>query len=467
MDATTRELGGLGTLDDVRPLIERASAADLAFLAMDTGTVPEQFAVILVLERSADLRLDHFRQLIMDRIPAMPRLRQRLIKVPPGCGRAVWVDDRDFNIDHHVRAVRCQAPGDERALLDTALSVIMTPLPREHPLWSAILITDLADDAAAVVVVLHHVLADGLGGLNVLAALVDPGAPHAAVPFPRPSPTWRNLARDAWQTRLEGLRRAGGFLRSLRRGMFAGGGFHPPRATPCSLVQRTGPNREIAVLKLDRTRLSAAAHSYGATTNDAVLVAVAAALHQILLAKGESVDPIAITVPVSGRRSDSASAVGNLVSPMLVNVPTSGDVGVRLAQVEAAVHDHKAAATGPPPIAVLGGLFRLLARLGVYRFYMNHQHRFHTLVAHVRGPAQLVILGGHPVSAAIPVAVAEGGNTPVYFDILSYAGVLTVVAIVDPDHGPSAEDLIQRLRSELDLIMGVAPQIDHAVPDSR
>ena len=57
------------------------------------------------------------------------------------------------------------------------LSMIMTPLPRDHPLWSIVLIPELADDAVAIVVVMHQVLADGLGGLNVLAALVDPGAP--------------------------------------------------------------------------------------------------------------------------------------------------------------------------------------------------------------------------------------------------------------------------------------------------
>jgi len=141
---------------------------------------------------------------------------------------------------------------------------------------------------------------------------------------------------------------------------------------------------------------------------------------------------------------------------MLVSVPTNGGVGVRLAGVEAAVQAHKTAATGPPPIAVLGGLFRLLARLGGYRFYMNHQRRFHTLVTHVRGPAEAVTLGGHLITAAIPVAVAEGGNTTVYFEVLSYAGVLSIVVVVDPDHGPDAADLIKRLRSELDSITASA-----------
>jgi diacylglycerol O-acyltransferase / wax synthase len=48
--------------------------------------------------------------------------------------------------------------------------------------------------------------------------------------------------------------------------------------------------------------------------------------------------------------------VGNLVSPMLVDVPTIGAVSERLAQVEAAVRAHRQEATGPPPIAILGGL---------------------------------------------------------------------------------------------------------------
>ena len=209
----------------------------------------------------------------------------------------------------------------------------------------------------------------------------------------------------------------------------------------------------MAVVRLERARLAAAAHRSGSTTNDAVLVAVGAALHQILLSRGELVDPIAITVPVSGRGSRPGPAVGNLVSPMLVEVPTSGAVRERLAQVEAAVRAHKAAATGPPPIAIMGGLFRVVARLGGYRYYMNHQRRFHTLVTHVRGPAEPLLLGGHPVTEAIPVAIGERGNMTVSFEVLSYAGILTITVIVDPEHGPDLDDLTRRLHHELDSII--------------
>jgi hypothetical protein len=83
---------------------------------------------------------------------------------------------------------------------------------------------------------------------------------------------------------------------------------------------------------------------------------------------------------------------------------------------------------------------------------MNHQHRLHTLVTHVRGPAEPVMLGGHQVGSAIPVAVSDGGNLTVYFEVLSYAGVLTISVIVDPDHGPDLDDLIGRLQKEFDSI---------------
>ena len=54
------------------------------------------------------------------------------------------------------------------------------PLPPGQPLWSATLVTGLAGDACALIVVFHHVLADGMGGLAILASLVDGvGSPPA------------------------------------------------------------------------------------------------------------------------------------------------------------------------------------------------------------------------------------------------------------------------------------------------
>jgi diacylglycerol O-acyltransferase / wax synthase len=434
------------------PVIERASPTDRAFLAMDSRNVPEQLGVILLLDRAQGADLARVRRLIGDRIRAVPRLRQKLLRAPFGCGGPIWIDDPRFEIGNHVRAVTCPEPGDEHALLDLAIPLIAAPLPRTTPLWAAVLVTGLADGRSGLIVVLHHALADGVGGLAVLASLVDAGSDPPGARFPRPAPAAATLARDAFLGRLRALRQAARSWHLLRTSMGAGGGLRPPRAPACSLNQRTGCRRKAAVVRANLATLRAAAHRHAATTNDVLLVAVAGALHRVLMARGESLDVLVMAVPVSGRGSGSEAALGNMVSPMLVAVPATGDVRQRLAQVTAVVQARKADATGPPPIAVLGWLFRPLAALGAYHWYMNHQHRLNTLVSHVRGPAEQVTFDGSPISSAIPVALAEGGNITAYFEALSYAGTLTVTVIIDPDHFPDLDTLTYALCAELDLI---------------
>ncbi len=442
------------------PPVERASPADRAFLAMDSGQVPEQFGVVLLLDNAAGLDLDRVRDLIGARIPAVPRLRQRLARAPFGCGGPVWIDDQGFDIRHHVRAVCCRPPGDEQALLDEALAITMTTLPRTAPLWSATLVTGLSDRRAALVVVLHHTLADGVGGLAILAVLVD-GA-EAAAPagapanFPRPLPGPARLAADAWLSRLRGPGRIPGWWHLLRESFGASGGVKPPRAARCSLNQPTGPRRAIAVVRADHAELRASAHRHEASTNDAVLVAVAAALRDVLRSRGENITTFAIAVPVSGRRTGDRPALGNMVSPMMVYVPADGDLAGRLEEVAVQVRARKQDATAPAPIAALGGLFRPLAAAGGYRAYMNHQHRLHTLVSHVRGPVEPVSFGGCRVTSAIPVVVGDGGNIPVFFEVLSYAGTLTVTMITDPGRFPDVAGLAAALRSALGDLAALA-----------
>lgn len=431
--------------------IERASASDRAFLAMDNGQVPEQFGVVLELD--GPLSLPRVRSLVADRIQAVPRLRQRLVSVPMGCGGPVWVDDEAFDIRQHVREVDCGAPGDEQALVDTALQLVTSPLRRETPLWSVSLVGALPGGRAALVVVLHHVLADGVGGLTILADLVDPGPGSHRLWAPRPRPSNATLLTDALLAKGKALAGARGSWRLLSASMGAGGGWRPPRVADCSLVQQTGPRRRVTVVRAPYDEVRAAAHRQGATTNDAVLVAVAGALRTVLESRGETVDPVVVTVPVSGRRTAQTSGpgngLGNMVSPMLVAVPTTGAPSRRLATVAAAVRAGRSAATGPPPIAVLGWLFRPLARLGGFRWYMNHQRRFHTLVSHLRGPAEPMAFDGRRIDAAVPISVGEAGNSTVYFEVLSYRRTLTVVAIVDPDHFPDLDVLASALADEL------------------
>ena len=106
------------------------------------------------------------------------------------------------------------------------------PLPRSGPLWSATFVTGLADGGTGLVIVMNHVLADGIGGLAVLARLVDeipglpPGDPGRAR-FPVPAPGARALAADAWAARARGLTHLARSVRTIRQGLAELGGARP------------------------------------------------------------------------------------------------------------------------------------------------------------------------------------------------------------------------------------------------
>lgn len=53
---------------------------------------------MLLLEARPAFDLAAAQRLLADRVRGVPRLRQRLVRVPPGCGRPVWVDDADFDL---------------------------------------------------------------------------------------------------------------------------------------------------------------------------------------------------------------------------------------------------------------------------------------------------------------------------------------------------------------------------------
>ena len=166
-------LGVAGARGAARVAVDRASPADLMQLAADVGPAPMHIGAVLVLGTGPGFSVEQARRVLGERIAAVPRLRQRLHRAPPGCGRPFWADDPAFDLCHHVRQVPCPAPGDQRALLDVAAAVLGEPLPRSRPLWSATFVTGLAGGGTGLVIVMNHVLADGIGGLAVLASLVD------------------------------------------------------------------------------------------------------------------------------------------------------------------------------------------------------------------------------------------------------------------------------------------------------
>jgi diacylglycerol O-acyltransferase / wax synthase len=422
-------------------------------LATDVGPAPMNVGAVLVLGTGPGFSVPEAQRLLGERIPAVPRLRQRLRRAPPGCGRPFWADDEAFDLSHHVRQRPCRLPGDQRALLDVAAQVAGEPLPRSRPLWSATFVTGLAGDRTGLVIVMNHVLADGIGGLAVLARLVDEsaGLPSAATGrdgFPVPVPPARTVAAEAWAARARQLAGLAGAMHTLRQGLAELGGARlPHRLPPTSLNQPAGPRRRLDVVTADLAAVRDLGHAHGGTVNDVILAVLAGALRALLASRGERLGQVTVSVPVSARREATAGQLGNQVGVMPVTLPASGPLAGRISQIAAITRQRKTAAHGSS-MTLLGPLFRLMATAGLLRWFINRQRLVHTFATNLRGPGQPLTFAGVPVQAVIPVPNTTG-NVTVSFAVLSYAGSLVITVLSDPGRVPDVAVLTAALREEL------------------
>lgn len=434
--------------------VDRISAADLTLLATDRGPAPMHLGALLVLDGAADD--DGVPDALVARAATVQRLRQRLRRTPLGGGRPYWVEDPVVDLRGHVGRLVLPVGSGWQTMLDAAADAVCTPLSREAPLWRAVWITGWDPTPAcrgALVVVLHHVLVDGLGGLLLLARLADGAAPRveptqrdgdgaAAVPSPR------DLHRDALRRRIAATRSLSRSLRRTVHGIRELGlaGRRPALAARTSLNRPTGARRRLAVVDVALADVVERAHGAGATVNDVVVAAVVGALETLLDRRGEHPRTLVVSVPISSR-APGEGGTGNHTGVLPVHVPTGADPTGRLVAVAAATAARRGDRRGSSA-APLGAAFRLLGRLGVFRLFVEHQRLVHTFETNVRGPAEPLQLAGHRIAAVLPVAT-NPGNVGVSFDVISYAGRLLLTVVADPQllHEPS--ELAGLLATEL------------------
>ena len=114
--------------------------------------------------------------------------RRRLVTVPLGLDQPYWIDDPDFDIEFHVRALALPSPGSDAQLTEQVGRLHARPLDRTRPLWELYLITGLSGRRAAVYTKIHHAAIDGVSGSDVLTAVLDLTPEGRPAPEPHPLP---------------------------------------------------------------------------------------------------------------------------------------------------------------------------------------------------------------------------------------------------------------------------------------
>jgi diacylglycerol O-acyltransferase len=165
---------------------ERLSALDAGFLEAEDSDPHASLAIggVVVLEGPAP-DIESFVSTIGARVQHIPRCTQVLHSHAWDLSAPEWVHDDTFDIRRHVRHTAVAQPGDDAALFRVVADLMERRLDRGRPLWECWLVDGLSDGRWALVIKVHHSVADGVAASSMLAAMCDgDGATRLAVPIP-------------------------------------------------------------------------------------------------------------------------------------------------------------------------------------------------------------------------------------------------------------------------------------------
>jgi WS/DGAT/MGAT family acyltransferase len=371
------------------------------------------------------------------RAAAVPALVRRVLWTRPGTGRPVWVPDPAFDAHAHVDEARLPRGAQ---LYTWVANRVVRPLDPERPLWRAEVIDGLPDGRFAVLIVVHHIVADGAAGLAIAASLFDATpapaakAPVAAQPV-SDLPRWRELVADRLR-RIPGVfkprpkapvrepRARRGAFRVMRDAMAA----FPGPAPATSLPRQVGPGRRMVVVRRPLRSVRHTGHVLDATVTDLLLAAVTGGMRELLIARSDCVDGLALRTILPAATGDTGQVVGMLVVDLPVGEP---DPRTQLAMISTATTASKQALRAGAGNGT--DLLRLpvpLARLAVKWGRRFGSRRLNLSVTAVPGPTEPLWLAGSPLVEAVPIAplVPLVGMSVV---ALSYAGDFAVSVNAD------------------------------------
>jgi diacylglycerol O-acyltransferase / wax synthase len=444
---------------------DRLTALDESFLHLERPETPMHVGAVAVLEQApfhdaeGRFRLDDVRRLVASRLQLIPRFRKRVMPVPLGRGRPVWVDHAGFDIAQHVRLTALPAPGTRRQLLELAERLMAQVLDRGRPLWE-LWFVDGVDRGEHVGLIhkSHHTLTDGISGVDIATVLLDFAREPTVLeddrwsPAPAPDPSrllvdtvreritrpaeLASSVRRATDAPREAVDRATGLGRSI--GSLLDGQVVAPRL---SLNAPVGKGRRIETLTVPLDVVRRVREAFACTVNDVVLAVVGSAVARVLQAHGELHPELVLKAfcPVSVRDDGQRMQLGNRISTMVVSLPVGElDPLIRLDAVRATTADLKERGQAVGAAALLGlSEYAAPTLLGLAARVAHAQRVANLIVTNVPGPQVPLYCLGAQMFEVYPV-VPLSRNLTLNVAILSYCGQLHFGLIGD---GQSARDL--------------------------
>ena len=400
---------------------------------------------------------------VASRLHLTPRFRKRLRWPPRGMGEPFWVDDPDFDVGRHVVSLSSPNLALSRARFDALCDAALSePLDRTRPLWRVYLAPQVQGGRAGMVAKIHHALVDGKSAVEVAQLLFDssPVAP-AREPErwePERDPSGRGLALGALADNgRESLRAARGLagggtrLAGTLRSAALAVGDDLLRPAPASYLNvPIGPRRTLAHARVRMSDARRARRAAGVTLNDVCLAAVAGALRELALARGETPQALKAMVPVSVRTEGERGQLGNRISLAFIDLPIdSGAARARLMRVHEATSGFKRAGRPAGTAAVFGALGMLPDPLrGPAARAVGSPRVYNLTVSNIPGPDSPIYMCGAELQEAYPVVPIADGHA-LSIGIFSYRDHLHFGLYADPEALPEVRQLPAALRAAM------------------
>ena len=449
---------------------ERLSSLDASFLYLERPSMHMHVAGVSVLAPRPDgpLRYEHVQEVVEARLYMAPRLRQRVLRVPFGLTRPLWVDDEHFDLDFHLRRSAVPSPGGRLQLERAVGRVLSRPLDPSKPLWELYVFEGLEHDRTAVLLKLHHALADGIGSMLIASALFDlePDTPTAATKHhgwaPSPSPTSADLLRESAEDLvlhpIQALGRVVGApalawsdISLMMRGVGHLMGMGAPPRGPFDV--EVGPARRFATAEAPFERIHAVKDALGGTVNDVVISAVTGGLHALLTSRGEPTRgrSLRVMVPVSVRSRAQAGDVGNRVAPAFVDVPVGKMAPTtRLKRVRQATRILKESGVAVSADSIIGlGAYAPPALHATAARLISGARWFNLVVSNIPAPQVPLYLAGARLLTSYP-AMPLGQNCALSIACTSLGGTMAFGLTADWDAVKDLDVLARGIETAID-----------------
>tara|TARA_R110000824_G_scaffold118105_1_gene270284 strand:- start:4241 stop:5779 length:1539 start_codon:yes stop_codon:yes gene_type:complete len=341
----------------------RLNLQDFAFLQVETAECPAHVAGLQIFQLPKNDKGRFFRDL-MDRIdltiPPSPPFNQKL-KSPSISMDMLpsWVEDKNFDLDYHVRYSALPAPGTMDQLMKLVERLHSRLLDRTRPLWECYFIEGLEGNRVALYFKIHHACMDGVAAMSILSRVMSttPNAKNvtgiwqAGSPKPKHEVAAANLT-DKLIRSYAGIRDQARSIQQLsgtviKSGLQALSGTN--RKSPRPFTAPATPfnaaitqHRRFAVHTIPLSRIKGMARDLNMTVNDIVLAICAGAIRRYLLDHNAlPAKPVLAMCPVSVRPKDGEQR-GNQISMIVTTLATEeADTITRLKRIHDSASEAK------------------------------------------------------------------------------------------------------------------------------